>query len=141
MATDYLTEEKDGDIVEMTAGEAIGKGNLVCVLTTDGECYVAADTANYLFAGIALESASGNAIEFKVRQDEHLVRLTYTPGSAAQAMVGDVVCCDGANSCAPPTGSGETTNDIFLGHIVDIISTTEVWVRVKPFPVNPPAAA
>lgn len=119
-AADRDTPERDGRFVELTAGAAIAKGEMVAILSTDAEAYPAADVANYAVLGRAEVTAAEGA---KVLVKRGTFRWTNGDSFAD----GDIGKLCYAKDKTAVWKAATATNDIPAGRIVDV-DAYGVWV-------------
>jgi len=133
--TDRDTKRSDGKLKAIKlAAVKVPKGVLVCI-NTSGYATNGADTANFLFAGVSYEqvdNSAGQVGDKEVRGEktgEHT--FVYNGGDASQAIVGqEVYIVDNQTVDEDPL---VTTNDIKCGTIAEVISTTQVRVRIDNY--------
>lgn len=126
-------------LIENHADTDIKYGDLVMVLPS-GYGYSGAvddaspETTGAVLFGVALEDAEYDGGARKVRCDigGAQVKVTHTAGGQAQTNVGDQVFVDGAQAVDL---TGGMTDQVPAGHIVEIVSATQVWVQLKPYGV------
>lgn len=133
--TDRETKRSDGKLKSIKmAAVKIPKGVLVCI-NTSGYATNGADTASFLFAGVSYEqvdNSAGSAGDKEIRIDkmgEHL--FVYNGGDATQAIVGKEVYI--VDNQTVDEDAGITTNDIKCGVISEIVSATQVRVRIDSY--------
>jgi hypothetical protein len=119
-AADRDTPERDGQFVQLTAGAAIAKGEMVAILSTDDKAYPAFDTANYAVLGRAEASA---AIGATVVVKRGVFRWTNS-GSFDDGDIGKLAYVADKTSVWK---AATATNDIPAGRVVDVDSYG-VWV-------------
>ena len=116
------------------AGETIYNGAIVC-LDADGYVLPGADTAGFIFLGVAqeeMDNASGadGAEDVLVSIGGHLLTCVHAAGSQTQANVGDEATIEDDQTVDV---AANTTNDIACGRILKVNSATEVVVMMYPF--------
>jgi len=133
--TDRDTRRSDGKLKAMKmANVKIPKGVLVCI-DTSGYATNGADTVNYLFAGASYEqvdNSSGSAGDKEIRVEktgEHT--FAYNGGDAAQASVGKEVYI--VDNQTVDDDAGAVTNDIKCGVIAEVVSGSQVRVRIDHY--------
>jgi len=108
-------------------GETIYEGSLVMVETATGLAERAADTASMSFVGIAtntvLSAPAGTKINVKFGHEELLA--TNVTLAALTGNVAVVEDSDGVTSVA------DGTNDCKVGEIVEVVSTTRAWIKIR----------
>lgn len=120
-----------GDLLSVPqAAVKIYKGSLVA-FNTAGYATGAADTSGFTFAGIAYETVDNSAgaagaLSIRVKR-RGVVELNFT-ASAVQANVGLPVYMSDDNTVALVA---TTTNDVLVGRIVALVSTTKVRVDLS----------
>jgi hypothetical protein len=119
-AADRDTPERDGRFVELTAGAAIARGEMVAILSTDAEAYPAADVANYAVLGRAETAAAEGA---KVLVKRGTFRWTNL-GTFADGDIGKLAYVSNSVSVAK---AAAMANDIPAGRVVDV-DAYGVWV-------------
>ncbi|HUV03640.1 MAG TPA: hypothetical protein VMX94_00875 [Armatimonadota bacterium] len=130
--TDRDTRRSDGKLkaVKMAAVK-IPKGVLVCI-NTSGYATNGADTASFLFAGVSYEqvdNSAGSAGDKEIRVEktgEHM--FLYNGGDAAQAVLGKEVYV--VDNQTVDDDAGATTNDIKCGVIAEVVSGSQVRIRI-----------
>jgi len=133
--TDRDTKRSDGKLkaIKMAAVK-IPKGVLVCI-NTSGYATNGADTANYLFAGVSYEqvdNSAGAAGDKEIRVEktgEHM--FLYNGGDAAQAVLGKEVYI--VDNQTVDDDAGATTNDIKCGTIAEVVSGSQVRIRINNY--------
>lgn len=104
---------------------------LVCI-DTSGRAVNGADTANLQFAGLAVEAVDntdgedGEATVELVAADQALL----TGAGFTAADVGKPVFVDDNQTIAL---ADDVANHVLVGTIVEYVSATQVWVKLKPF--------
>jgi hypothetical protein len=119
-AADRDTPERDGRFVELTAGAAIAKGEMVAMLSTDAEAYPAADVANYAVLGRAETGAAEGAKVLVKRGTFRWANL----GTFADGDIGKLAYVSNSVSVAK---AAVMANDIPAGRVVDV-DAYGVWV-------------
>ena len=134
-ATDRDTKRSDGKLKSVKISNVkVPKGVLTCI-NTSGHVTNGADTASFLFAGVSYEmvdnsAGSAGAKEIRVEKTgEHT--FAYNGGDAAQAVVGKE--CYIVDNQTVDDDALATTNDIKCGVIAEIISATQVRVRIDGY--------
>lgn len=133
--TDRDTKRSDGKLKSMKMSNVkIPKGVLTCI-NTSGHVTNGADTANFLFAGVSYEqvdnsagSAGGKEIRIE-KNGEHT--FAYNGGDAAQAVVGKE--CYIVDNQTVDDDALATTNDVKCGVIAEVISASQVRVRIDGY--------
>ncbi len=133
--TDRDTKRSDGKLKSMKMSNVkIPKGVLACI-NTSGHVTNGADTASFLFAGVSYEmvdnsAGSAGAKEIRIEKTgEHT--FAYNGGDAAQAVVGkEVYIVDNQTVDDDATA---TTNDVKCGVIAEIVSATQVRIRIDGY--------
>lgn len=126
-----------GPILEFPVqeNEVIVFGGLVSV-AADGYLKNASDTSGEAFCGVAVETvtggASAGAVSCKVDIGGALCKATHEDGSMTVANINDAVVAEANNEV---TSAGTGTNDIPVGVVAAIVSSTVVWVKCRPFGV------
>ena len=133
--SDRDTRRSDGKLKAMKmAAVGVPKGVLVCV-NTSGYATNGSDTASYLFAGVSYEqvdNSAGSAGDKEIRVEktgEHT--FVYNGGDAAQAVVGKE--CYIVDNQTVDDDALATTNDIKCGVIAEVLSATQVRVRIDGY--------
>jgi len=110
-----------------TTGTTIYEGSLVMVTTATGLALPGADTASCTFVGIATETvtsaAAGATINVKYGHEELLgaaSSLAAVTGAACVISDSDLV-----------TTAAAATNDVKVGEVVQAVSTTAAWVKIR----------
>jgi len=110
-----------------TTGTTIYEGSLVMVTTATGLALPGADTASCTFVGIATETvtsaAAGATINVKYGHEELLganATLAASRGAACVIFDSDLV-----------TTAAAATNDVKVGEVVQAVSTTAAWVKIR----------
>jgi len=119
-AADRDTPERDGQFVQLTAGAAIAKGEMVAMLSSDDEAYPAADVASYAVLGRA-ENAAVEGASVLVKRGTF--RWTNN-GSFDDGDIGKLAYVSNSVSVAK---AAALANDIPAGRVVDVDSYG-VWV-------------
>lgn len=120
MAAERDTPERDGRFVQLTAGAAIAKGEMVAILSSDDEAYPAADVANYAVLGRAENTAAeGETCVVK--------RGTFRWANGGSYDDGDIGKLCYVEDKATVYKAASATNDIPAGRIVDV-DAYGVWV-------------
>lgn len=128
LSTDNNAKRKDGKLIncKVVTADIVYKDSLVCN-NTSGYLAPGADTANYRFAGVAYEkgdNASGadGAISIRIQKTGSFV---FAKASAVQGDVGAA-----AYILDDQTVGTTSTNGILCGYIVELISSSQVRVRI-----------
>lgn len=122
----------------VNALSVIYQGGLVC-LDTDGYARPAADTSGYTCAGVAYESKTGGAADGDVWITvEFGGDFLFTASSITQAMLNTSPAMYVVDDATVDDAAG-TTNDVFVGNLVQFVSTTSGWVYI-PGVVNYPGS-
>ncbi len=131
--TDRETNRSDGKLKSMKMSNVkIPKGVLTCI-DTSGHVTNGADTEGFLFAGVSYEMAdnsagSAGAREIRIEKTgEHT--FAYNGGDADQSIVGKE-CYIVDNQTVDALA---TTNDIKCGVIAEVISASQVRVRIDGY--------
>lgn len=129
LTTGRADERQEGILnnVKIAASTTIYKGSIVA-FNTAGYAVKGADTASFVFAGIAMETVSNGTVagEKEVRVwNEGIVELNCA--SATQAWVGQSVYIVDDNTVAL---AATTTNDVIVGKVVGFVSATKVRVKI-----------
>lgn len=113
----------------VNAGSVIYKGGIVC-LDTDGYARPGADTSGFVCAGIAYESKTGGSADGDVwvmvefggdfLMDATSITQAMLNTSPAMYVVDDATVDDAAGS----------TNKVYVGNLVQYVSTTSGWVMI-----------
>lgn len=99
------------------------EGSLVMV-NSSGAARAASDTAGYAFVGIATNNAAaGQTVNVKFGHEELL-----TSGSTLAAVVG-AACVATDDDTVTTAALG--TNDIKVGEVVQVVSATRAWVKIR----------
>lgn len=133
--TDRDTRRSDGNLKSLKmAAVKIPKGVLVCI-NSSGYATNGADTANYLFAGVSYEQADNSAgtaggMDIRVEKTgEHT--FVYNGGNAAQSLMGREVYI--VDNQTVDDDLLEVTNDIKCGVITEVLSPTQVRVKIDNY--------
>lgn len=128
LSSDRKTARRDGIEIayKVAAGVKIFAGSIVC-LNTDGYAAPGADTANFKFLGVAMESAdntggANGAITVRV-QRKGVFRF-----AAAGMAITDIGAA--VKISDDQTVAKVTTNSVACGAIAEFISATEVGVDI-----------
>lgn len=131
---DRDSKKSDGKLKSLKmAAVKIPKGVLACINTT-GYVTNGADTASFLFAGVSYEQVDNSAgaagdKEIRIEKNgEHL--FAYGAGNATQASVSKEICITDNQTV---DDAATTTNDIKCGVIAEVISATQVRVRIDNY--------
>lgn len=134
--TDRDTRRSDGKLKSMKMTNVkIPKGVLTCI-NTSGYVTNGADTASFLFAGVSYEmvdnsAGAAGAREIRIEKTgEHT--FAYNGGDAAQAVVGKE--CHIVDNQTVDDDALATTNDVKCGVIAEVISASQVRVRIDGYP-------
>ena len=131
LAADRNTKTKDGDLVSypVGAGVTIYNGAMVC-LNTSGYAVPAADTAGYIYQGVAQEYVDNS--EGSNGDDTVKVRIgkvhNWVASGMSQAKVGLPVFVGDDQTVVLDASS---TNKVYVGTIDAYVSATEVWVKSR----------
>ncbi len=132
--TDRDSKRSDGKLKSMKMSNVkIPKGVLACI-NTSGYVTNGADTASFLFAGVSYEcvdNSAGSAGDKEIRIDktgEHT--FAFGAGNASQASVGKEVCITDNQTV---DDAATTTNDAKCGVIAEVISASQVRVRIDNY--------
>ncbi|MDI6827247.1 MAG: hypothetical protein QME62_02045 [Armatimonadota bacterium] len=132
---DRDTNRSDGILKAMKMSNVkIPKGVLVCI---DGNGFVTngADAANFRFAGVSYEqvdNSAGSAGSKEIRVEktgEHM--FVYNGGDAIQAILGKEVYI--VDNQTVDDDAGAVTNDIKCGVIAEVLSASQVRVRIDGY--------
>jgi hypothetical protein len=133
LTADKKTQYRDGieASLPVDGGSVIYAGALVSA-NASGYLIPGADTASTTFQGVAREhvdntSGADGAVSCLVRR-RGLFRVTSS-SSLTQANAGNKVYLVDDQTVAL---AAVTTNDIFCGVIVEVISSTEAWIDIEP---------
>lgn len=122
----------------VNAGSVIYQGGLVAI-DTDGYARPASDTASYRCAGVAYESKTGGSADGDVYVlVEADADYLFTASSITQAMLNTAQAMYVVDDNTIDDAAG-ATNDVFVGILVDYVSTTSGWVNVPglaAFPIS-----
>lgn len=110
-----------------TTGTTIYEGSLVMVTSATNLALPGADTAGCAFVGIATETvtsaAAGQTINVKFGHEELL-------GAASSlAAVTGAACVISDSDLVTTVAAG--TNDVKVGEVVQPVSTTAAWVKIR----------
>ena len=119
-AADRDTPERTGQFVQLTAGAAIAKGEMVAILSSDDKAYPAADTASYAVLGRA-ENAAAIGASVLVK------RGTFRWTNGGSFDVGDIGKLAYVKDMTAVWKAASATNDIPAGRVIDVDSYG-VWV-------------
>lgn len=120
MAVERDTPERDGQFVQLTAGAAISKGEMVAILSSDDKAYVAADVASYAVLGCAQNTAAvGELITVK--------RGTFRWANTGSFDDGDIGKLAYVSNSVSVAKAAVLANDIPAGRVVDV-DAYGVWV-------------
>ncbi len=129
---DQFVTFRDGKYITpgVAASTEIFAGTWICY-DADGYLVPAADTANFVFAGVAMEAVdnSGGAdgdLNCKIRR-HGLVKATFATAIAAANTNELMYSVDDTSLDLV----GDTTNDIVMGRLVEFIDTTHGWVDME----------
>lgn len=110
-----------------TTGTTIYEGSLVMVTSATGLALPGADTASCAFVGIATETvvsaAAGQTINVKFGHEELL-----GAASSLAAVIG-AACVISDSDLVTTAAAG--TNDVKVGEVVQPVSTTAAWVKIR----------
>jgi hypothetical protein len=110
-----------------TTGTTIYEGSLVMLTSATGLALPGADTASCVFVGIATETvvsaAAGATINVKFGHEELLGAAATLVGVHGAA----VVISDSDTVTTAALG----TNDVKVGDLIQAVSTTAGWVRIR----------
>ena len=120
IAAERDTPERDGQFVQLTAGAAIVKGEMVAILSSDDEAYPAADIASYAVLGRAENSAAeGAAVLIK--------RGTFRWANLGTFDDGDIGKLAYVSNSVSVAKAAALSNDIPAGRVIDV-DAYGVWV-------------
>lgn len=130
VTTEYDGQRSAGQLksIPMSAVK-IWKGTLVAI-NTSGYAAKGADTASFLFAGVAYETvdnSAGAAGDKKIRVEKTGEYLFNFSGTASQADLGKAVYLVDDNTVAL---AATTTNDVLCGYIQEFVSASTVRIRI-----------
>lgn len=131
VTTTYIQKEHVQSLnivsLKMAASTTLYKGTLVAI-NISGLAVAAADTANFVLGGVALEQktngSTAGATEIKVARDG---RFEFAIASTTQASVGQPCYMVDNNTVGL---AATTTNDVRVGTITRLISATKVEVEL-----------
>ncbi len=131
LSADRETKRKEGELLELpVAGSTkIYKGSLVA-LNTSGYAVPGADTANFIFAGVAHEQADNSGSATNGAKTVRVLGkgiFSFAASGMAITNVGTAVFIVDDQTVGL---AATTTNDIPCGKIADFESATEVWVDI-----------
>ena len=130
LTQDRPTTYRDGIEVEfpVAANARIFAGSLVCV-NTEGYAVPAADTAGYVFTGVAQEQADNRdgANGAKLVRLRRSGAFNFDAASITQAMVGQPMYVVDDHTF---DDAGGPTNDIRVGVLVKYSSATQGWIDI-----------
>jgi hypothetical protein len=119
-AAERDTPERDGQFVQLTAGAAIFKGEMVAILSSDDEAYPAADVASYAVLGRAEASAAeGGTVLIK--------RGTFRWANTGGFDDGDIGKLAYVSNSVSVAKAAALANDIPAGRVIDV-DAYGVWV-------------
>ena len=122
----------------VNAASVIYKGGLVAI-DTDGYARPMSDTASYRCAGVAAESKTGGTADGDVYVlVEGDADFLFTATSITQAMLATTQAMYAVDDNTVDDAAG-ATNDVFVGVLVEFVSTTSAWVNVPglaTFPIS-----
>lgn len=122
----------------VNALSVIYQGGLVCI-DTDGYARPAADTAGFVCVGVAHESKTGGAADGDVWVAvDYNADFLFTASSITQAMLSTSPAMYVVDDATVDDAAG-ATNDVFVGNLVQYVSTTSGWVFI-PGVVNYPGS-
>lgn len=132
LTANRYTKHRDGLVTAhpVAAAAQIYKGSLVCA-NADGYAVPGADTAGFVFLGVALEEAdngTGSAGELSVKILTHGVFSFNKAGTITQASLGAKVYISDDQTVAL---AATTTNDIPCGRIEALDGAGALWVRIS----------
>lgn len=125
------TDRQDGQVLSFLMGvEEIFEGALVAI-NAAGYAVNGGDDANAVIVGVADESVDNSAgsngsLSIKVRRTG--VYTFNSAFSAAQSDVNTVVTCSDNQTVDV---AGTTTNDIVVGRVVEVLSSSKVRVDIR----------
>lgn len=138
----YDAHQKDGELVAcpVAANTTIFKGALVAVLLSTGFAQPGADAAGTAFLGVAHETKintaatalpggagpAGAAGALKVRVEKHGTYV-YNKAAASPTDLGKPVFLVDDNTVS----TAATANNIPCGYVVEVVSSTQVRVRIN----------
>ena len=128
----YEACDKSGALIgyNIKAATRIFAGAMVAIDDATGYLVPAGDTAGRTFAGIAYETGDNGggadgAVGIRVKKTGTYI---YALSSAhSQAVIGKKVCAVDDNTVAVATS---TTNDVYVGDVVALVSGGKVRVRI-----------
>lgn len=122
--------------VGVSAGQEIISGTLVCY-AADGYLADGADTASYVFAGVADESVDNSA---GADGDENCEIYVY--GQFKFAAQGLAITDVGKrlylvdNQTVATEDDADVDNYVYVGRLAEYISATECWVEIEPHQIE-----
>jgi len=128
LSADAQIEAKDPGNVRafvLTASTQIYKGAMVCVNPSTGLALAGADTANYLFLGIATEnvlSAASGTYRIKVYTTGVFLLPCTSLDVTDQGKIADLTDDEAVVDTA--------TNNVQVGKIIERVSATSVWIDI-----------
>jgi hypothetical protein len=133
LTADRKTSQQEGKSQSYPVGAdaVIYLGSIVCIDSTDGYAYPGADTANFLFVGIAEESVdatglSDGDISVKVR------RVGIHHLAATGLAITDVGTLYYVLDDQTVAVVGTTTNDVLVGRLAFFDSATNAPIQLMP---------
>lgn len=123
-------KQSQGDVVAVKMSNVKLYAGTLLAYNTSGYVVNAADTASFVFAGVAAETvdnSAGSAGSAKIDvYTEGTFEVSYS-GTATQATVGtNAYLVDNQTVAAAAT----TTNDVLCGKVVEFINSTTVRVKI-----------
>lgn len=123
-------KQSQGDVVSLKmAAVKLYAGTLLCY-NTSGYVTNAADTASFVFAGVAadtVDNSGGSAGDKKIdAYTEGTFEVAFS-GTATQATVGQSVYAVDNQTVAV---AATTTNDVLVGKVVEFISASVVRIKI-----------
>jgi hypothetical protein len=122
-------QRKEADLVraKMAQSTTIYQGTLAAY-NASGLAVPGADTANFVFAGVAYETVTSPASAATYLRVERTGTYVFNfTGTATQATVGQKVYLSDDNTVAV---AATTTNDVYCGDVVEFLSATSVRIRI-----------
>ena len=124
-------KQSQGDVVSYALGaQKVYAGTLITI-NTSGFAVKGADTASFVFAGVAADTVDNSAGAAGDKNIDCYTEGTFEfgfSGTATQASVGaDVYVVDDSTVAVAAT----TTNDVRVGKVVEFINASTVRVKIK----------
>lgn len=132
LAADKAVTQSASELLSLavSAGEMIYNGALVCV-DSDGYAVPAADTAGYVFMGVATQQADNSsgadgAVNVTIKRCGRFL-LGWNGAGLTQAAVGNLAYAVDDQTVDAPD---DTTNDVLIGQITRIVGASQAWVDI-----------